>query len=737
MGKQGHGIGKGKPKLKDRGFGQALIRQQQTGGSGNKTHINYYADVEVQKTLFSNLESSDLAEYMEGLELENKGVDVRRVKSDADAAFLVEGTTLPKTIQSITTSQFDYEHIEVPRKPEWNNKMNREEVDFNERNAFLAWRRKLAAMEEANNGKYRITPFEKNLEVWRQLWRVLEKSDIGVQVVDARNPMLYYTEDLLKYGMECGCPTILLLNKADFLTEYQRKAWAQYFDNKGVQYAFYSAVNEQKCIDTVARLSQRPALDPEEAEELEKARNAMDKCDAEEARVIAEDIVRRIVSASQAKTKTAASGNGESVGTDASAILSAEERLEQLEKAELLQRRCRVLSRAELVLTLQLIPKFLQKTPSERHQGRMCVGLIGFPNVGKSSCINSMLAVSKMSHGTTRVAVSSTPGKTKHFQTLIVNDTLMLCDCPGLVFPSFMRSTAEMLCAGILPINQMREYQHPANVITSRVPMHLLEAAYGIKIMRDIDIKDNPERPPTGSEMLCAYCKTKGYITNSTGRWDEFRACKEIIRDFCDGYILFVAPPDVERAQSGVASSIKIDYRRWLQETEYVMQRNERVADRLALRRLQEYEAESKKSKAEAKGRAGIENTEMVFGDGSWKSILTATEPDLIVPTVFQTAENLANQGSSAHSSTASTQRVAIQYDDESDEDESAAIPDTAAAGSAATTAPKRDHKRLKHWGKKNKKLRDKNPYGEESGKVSYALTTSRAKPTGYTPNSR
>ena len=28
MGKQGHGIGKGKPKLKDRGFGNALIRQQ-------------------------------------------------------------------------------------------------------------------------------------------------------------------------------------------------------------------------------------------------------------------------------------------------------------------------------------------------------------------------------------------------------------------------------------------------------------------------------------------------------------------------------------------------------------------------------------------------------------------------------------------------------------------------------------------------------------------------------------
>lgn len=40
----------------------------------------------------------------------------------------------------------------------------------------------LAAVED----KYRftkITPYEKNIEMWRQLWRVVEKSDILVQVV--------------------------------------------------------------------------------------------------------------------------------------------------------------------------------------------------------------------------------------------------------------------------------------------------------------------------------------------------------------------------------------------------------------------------------------------------------------------------------------------------------------------------------------------------------------------------
>ena len=32
-----------------------------------------------------------------------------------------------------------------------------------------------------------LTPFEKNLEVWRQLWRVLERSDIVVQASSLQN----------------------------------------------------------------------------------------------------------------------------------------------------------------------------------------------------------------------------------------------------------------------------------------------------------------------------------------------------------------------------------------------------------------------------------------------------------------------------------------------------------------------------------------------------------------------
>ena len=77
------------------------------------------------------------------------------------------------------------------------------EINQNENMAFLNWRRDIASIEE-NNVKLAITPFEKNLEVWKQLWRVNEKSDLLLQIVDARNPYFYYSADLEQYISEIG-----------------------------------------------------------------------------------------------------------------------------------------------------------------------------------------------------------------------------------------------------------------------------------------------------------------------------------------------------------------------------------------------------------------------------------------------------------------------------------------------------------------------------------------------------
>ena len=65
------------------------------------------------------------------------------------------------------------------------------------------------------------------------MWRVLERSHLIVQIVDARNPLRFRCEDLEEYikdveaakgdGTDKGKRgSMLLINKADFLTAGQR-----------------------------------------------------------------------------------------------------------------------------------------------------------------------------------------------------------------------------------------------------------------------------------------------------------------------------------------------------------------------------------------------------------------------------------------------------------------------------------------------------------------------------------
>lgn len=63
------------------------------------------------------------------------------------------------------------------------------------------------------------------------------------KVVDARNPLLYYSEDLVSYAKELDpmTETVLLLNKADLVDIEIRRLWADHFDSKGVRYIFWSA----------------------------------------------------------------------------------------------------------------------------------------------------------------------------------------------------------------------------------------------------------------------------------------------------------------------------------------------------------------------------------------------------------------------------------------------------------------------------------------------------------------
>merc|ERR1719300_1954997 len=364
-------------------------------------------------------------------------------------------------------------NLPIPRRPEWAG-LSAEELREAENKGFLEWRRQLASLREETDCV--VTPYEKNLEFWRQLWRVIERSDLIVQIVDCRHPLMFRSPDLEKYVKEVSPikQNLLLVNKSDFLSEEQRKAWAEYFKRENIKFAFFSAITEDadSIIDELNSVS-----DNEEAEVNSDSENEV----------------------------------------QADSFKYSESEID---------------SSIQVLSSTQLLALFRSY---KRHEcENITVGCIGYPNVGKSSTINKLLACKK-------VRVSETPGKTKHFQTLELTEDITLCDCPGLVMPSIANSKAGMVLQGILPIDQLRDHVPVVSLLVNRIPAHVMEAKYGLVLPRGSEV--------TSERLLTAYGTLRGFMT-AGGRPDQARGARIILKDYVGGKLLYCeAPPGVEQEE--------------------------------------------------------------------------------------------------------------------------------------------------------------------------------------------
>ncbi|CAL5211656.1 unnamed protein product [Lathyrus oleraceus] len=377
--------------------------------------------------------------------------------------------------------------LRVPRRPSWSAEMSADELHANETQHFLTWRRSLARLEE--NKKLVLTPFEKNLDIWRQLWRVVERSDLLVMVVDSRDPLFYRCPDLEAYVKEVDVHkgTLLLVNKADLLPASVREKWAEYFRAHDILFIFWSA----------------------------KAATAV-----LEGKKLGSSQTDNMVNVNNPDTK----------------IYGRDELLARLqsEAEEIVHRRRNSGSSDTGSSTIKSSGEDALVSSSSSH---VVVGFVGYPNVGKSSTINALV-------GQKKTGVTSTPGKTKHFQTLIISEKLTLCDCPGLVFPSFSSSRYEMITCGVLPIDRMTEHRECVQVVANRVPRHVIEEIYNISLPKPKSY-ESQSRPPLASELLRTYCASRGQSTSS-GLPDETRASRQILKDYIDGKLPHYAmPPNV------------------------------------------------------------------------------------------------------------------------------------------------------------------------------------------------
>ncbi|NWY31500.1 LSG1 GTPase, partial [Pheucticus melanocephalus] len=550
-------------KKRSDGLGRCLQRQRglERRGASSWLHASEVV-AERGPELRSAPEQSPLEEFLATAELAGTRFVAERLNAQIVSAQSCTGLLTAQEAQRVRQlQQENQEFLRIPRRPHWDRTTSAEDLKQAERESFLEWRRQLAHLEEEK--KLILTPFERNLEFWRQLWRVIERSDIVVQIVDARNPLLFRCQDLESYVKEVSNDkeNMILINKADLLSEEQRAAWAQFFEKEGVKVVFWSALAECE------RLCG-------ESKELGSEGGAEHPSGSEDEGSSQEDDNTAQGSADRASTGSTWQSTNQALGSDDNSSDEYEdceddeeedwqtcsedeagdrinavgpERMESRTDGAAVQHRVQEQNRnirnfSHLVQRDELLEIFKTMHNGPRvKDGEVNVGLVGYPNVGKSSTINTIL-------GNKKVSVSATPGRTKHFQTLYVEPGLCLCDCPGLVMPSFVSTKAEMICSGILPIDQMRDHVPPVSLISftwahvcQHIPRNILEATYGINIIRPREDED-PDRKPTAEELLTAYGYMRGFMT-SHGQPDQPRSARYVLKDYVNGKLLYCHPP--------------------------------------------------------------------------------------------------------------------------------------------------------------------------------------------------
>ena len=104
-----------------------------------------------------------------------------------------------------------------------------------------------------------------------------------------------------------------------------------------------------------------------------------------------------------------------------------------------------------------------------------------------SLCNHSRLAVTVHYCSPQHVSVSRTPGHTKHFQTIFLTQTVRLCDCPGLIFPSLINRQLQVGCSCLAPTHYPLFFSRsvPALFTRSFLSVQVLCCMYPIAQVRE------------------------------------------------------------------------------------------------------------------------------------------------------------------------------------------------------------------------------------------------------------
>ncbi|KAJ2794914.1 hypothetical protein H4R20_006064 [Coemansia guatemalensis] len=424
------------------------------------------------------------------------------------------------------TMSFDQAYsadVDIPVRPRWKYGEPKEQIEERESAYFAEWLDRIQQHKDNDT----VSLYEKNLEVWRQLWRVVEISDILLLVVDIRHPVLHFPPSLYRYITETtGKPLVVVLNKTDLVAPDTVHAWMHYFQSKFPSVALttfccyrdtQSLVSDTNVADMKMRKKRprRRVYDPSHVGDLFAA--CRDVCEPNKLGLVDwSELISRYTNAESdsgnehhrdAEVRhpaTAAEATGESDDSDYEG-----DNADYPDIKDSASRKSDEESEGE------------EERVSSKY---VTLGLVGHPNVGKSTVINSIVRK-------TVVSTSRTPGHTKHFQTIHVTPTLRLCDCPGLVFPCVVQRPMQVL-AGLYNIAQVQEPYTSVQFLAERIA---LERVLSLSPPTDTlssepsDILDAAKNYQWSAWSICeAFAIDRGFYTSKAARPDVYRAGKFI-----------------------------------------------------------------------------------------------------------------------------------------------------------------------------------------------------------------
>lgn len=471
----------------------------------------------------------------------------------------------------------------MPLRPTWRYSDSVNAVDKRELTAFREW------MQSVERSDERAAYFEQNLETWRQLWRVIERSDVLVLVADIRFPALHFVPDLYHYvTVRLKKGMVLALNKCDLVPADVLLAWKSYFENKypGMAVALFSSFPDAKLApsndNNAALLSKR---------ERRMARSKLAAWGADQLLAAVDSLplpAEKKAYLEQWRTRMAgtvatSSDDDDEHEHDLTFLHAHAARVDKRQHASQgakdenethgpqqrrrRRRRCaqpsasKPLAASSRSRVRTPIPKSVTDSDAQSDSddqnvhngsdstnridddedgvcdGMITIGIVGHPNTGKSSMINGVFRRKV-------VSTSRTPGHTKHLQTIFLSNSVRLCDCPGLVFPGLASRELQIL-AGMYPISQVREPYAAIKYLADRVP---LVDILGLNTELEKLAVYN-EEPHLGSDgwtawKICeAWAMKRGFYTAKAARLDVFRAANSILRLALDGRIVLATIP--------------------------------------------------------------------------------------------------------------------------------------------------------------------------------------------------